>query len=662
MDNKSRKSAQQAETASVNTSAMKRRRYTLTVIAIIAILAVFAAFTFAWFTGMVQNKNNKISAGNINLKLLTTTPTKTISTYTGRDDSNLTTAPVVSAGDTIQKILYDVDTNEYFQPTTATRTIADLDDKSDVITKFLETVVDKAAGTTSTDITNEMPNFRQQRPIIVYNNSDSATVNYTVDFVTREFEKQINDQQAGLSTAYYFNYTPLKIQSFSAGDASYPNAVDAYDLPETVLSNVKTYNSTATYNGNLALEPGTTVNNIANDIAMIDESTQEFGAGGAANMGISIPPRSCHIYMVDMGISYTAGNSYQNSDLSIDIVLSSSQKGDIVHNVNTEAELKQAIADIASNTDKVGHSGDTIVMLSDIEITSDITPYDPVSSTTMAAVYNLYPNGHTLKFADSGLLQIRFPDATQSPDATVITMDIGSDLAGTILGADHIQFAGSADRDCVVNWFSDIAKKDDGTVIIDPANTAVKGGLTPTHGTMTGNIIVSDPDNAVVVNVRTILEYNVARYADYNNLISETVSYDSGDGTSTTPFVIKTDAQLAKFISEEIANAANSYAAEKYYRIEGKIGEIKNLPDMSAIKAHIQLAPGAIISDLDVQKKATAATTLFTQDKVGTPTSLTGIAFYNDTVLITDHTVNNAFLHLTSGNGTESGYITAVTP
>ena len=663
MDNKSRKSAQQADTASVNTSAMKRRRYTLTIIAIIAILAVFAAFTFAWFTGMVQNKNNKISAGNIELKLLTTTPTKTISTYTGRDDTNVAMAPVVSAGDTVQKALYDVDANEYFQPTSEKRTVADLDDKSDVITKFLETVVNTDTGATSTDITNEMPNFRQQRPIIVYNASDSATVNYTVDFVTREVEKQIEDKQAGLSTAYFFNYTPLKIQSFVKGDAKYPNAEDAYDLPETVLENVKSYNSAAAYDGTLTLESGIRVNNLANSIAMIDESTQEVGAGGTENMGISIPPHSCHVYMVDMGISYTAGNSYQNSDLSIDIVLSSSQKGDIVHNVNTEAELKQAIADIASNTDKVGHSGDTIVMLSDIEVKSDITPYSAISSTTMSAVYNLYPNGHTLKFSDGGLLQIQFPSAVESPEVTAVTMDIGSDMAGTILGADHIQISGSADRDCVVNWFSDIAKKSDGTSITNPAGTEIAGGLVPTNGTMSGNIILSAPANGVVVNTRTVLEYNVARYADYNNLISETVNYESGDGTaSATPYVIKTDAQFAKFVAEEIKNAAQPTPAEVYYRVEGEIGEIKNLPDMSAIKAHVQLAPNAVVRDLDIQKKAVAPTVLFTQDKVGTSGNLTGVAFYNDTAIITDNSVNNAFLHLTSGNGTESGFVTAVTP
>ena len=47
MDRKSRKSAPADNIAAVNTGAMKRRRYTMTVIAIIAVLAIFAAFTFA---------------------------------------------------------------------------------------------------------------------------------------------------------------------------------------------------------------------------------------------------------------------------------------------------------------------------------------------------------------------------------------------------------------------------------------------------------------------------------------------------------------------------------------------------------------------------------------------------------------------------------------
>lgn len=589
MDKYPKKNPQTAQGEAIDTAAMKRRRYTMTIIAIIALLAIFAAFTFAWFTGLASNKNNKIRAGELALELLTTSPTQTlaIKDYT---TANHTTAEDLAVAKSVEDMLYKIATDQYGDALTptGTRDVVSMDDNPHAFVKFLETSSLDNLQTTAKEIDGKLPDFRQQRPIIIYNGGESD-MKYTVDFLTRQVKEQIDDANASLDTAYYFNYTPLVVDDYAtkAGNADYKAAFPtAYDIPEGVLAgkykNIKSsVIGGTTCDSNLqivadnlagAAAPNTVVN-MAKNIETIDntkhwDASKPTGAGYGDPGELKIAPHSCHIYMVDMGITFTAGNTYQNSDLTIDILLrTGAQGGDTIHYVNTETELADAIKTITGTTPNAGHSGDSIILTNDITVKTDLTDYDTTATPVVKpGIFNLVLNGYTLNFeGDKAALMVQFPDVVAG-ETTLQTMDVGSPEGGRILGADKIQIKGNGTKNaCVVNWYSDIAARLDTAtnayVNIDTPDKYTGGAATPNEGQSSlvaanlaqnsfvlpaapnDTIIVpgdSDPANAspatldvpVTVNLRTVLQQRASRYTDYNNLIIPAAYGSYGDSTT----------------------------------------------------------------------------------------------------------------------------------
>ena len=689
MDNKQRtvpggKSAQ--TDAQVNTGAMKRRRYTMTIIAIIAILAIFAAFTFAWFTGIARNANNEITAGNLALQLLTTSPTSTTWGYVsgatgdtanptykfkGADgteinwahqsgDDGLTNAlptkPIINlpttagSGMPSKKLLY----TNYAVSTGAsaevrTRTIVSMDDTPSALVKFLETY-DQALGLSEFGIYEELPNFRQQRPIIVYNPS-GRDMSYDIDFLSYEMKKDRTDPQAALDTAYYFNYTRMALDLNSASlDTVNANANDAYDLPEGILAGQWGGDSIQPLTTDVNLIAGNYKNNLANDIASI--TPKAFDASATEKL-MTIAPHSVHIYMVDMGIPYTAGNSYQNSDLTIDVVMTTQQLGDTIHKIKTVEDLENALAAITDADTNNGNSGDTNMLMDDIDVTKDITQYADGSSTVKPGIFNLVLNGYTLTFSDTygadgsvatqGYLKVQFPDGAVS-NTTVQTMDVGSADGGEIINANRLMITGNdkPEQQCVVNWYTDICKRItatgspaaeikftmDGYYINDTVNNVVNIAAQPsnlTDTTLGASQIITDgsADAKVTVVQRTTAGYITSRYTEWDNIDTDLAAQKTlaelfpnadpavtVDGTTAEKaYIIDSKEDLKMFV--ELMNGGKkltdgtaltaSIQANNFFKVSSRIGEIKHFaPITGATEVTLLFDGNASITDIDV--------------------------------------------------------------
>lgn len=600
MDRKSRRAASAANVSAVNTGAMKRRRYTMTIIAIIAILAIFAAFTFAWFTGIARNSNNQITAGTVALQLLTTSPTNTIGETNPGDITLPAELPTKDAPKAADDLLYNYTANA----TPLERDVVTLDENENTLTKFLETVErDPVSGevtATASEIIGALPNFRQQRPIIVYNPSSSAA-EYTIDFVTHEIAQDADDPQAALDTAYYFNYTRLYDASNITEPGNGSFTINSYDIDESVLGGKWSDIANPGAYPTLAADTDTVQKNIATSIHPISGKTYNPALGATEDV-ITIGANSVHIYMVDMGITYTAGNSYQLSDLSIDIVLTTGQTGDTIHRVSTLAELEQALKDITDGDDTTGRSGDTIILTSNITVDKDITPRD--GGVIKPGIFNLIPNGYTLTFeGNAAKLEVKFPTEAVAK-TTAQTMDIGSPDGGKIIGSDHIQITGNDKTDgtfCSVNWYTDIADK---TLVLtdesyisegDPANAAFK------NAGLTGDIIVNGAYNKVLVIQRTAAAYEAARYNEWALLDIDGISLDSlapapiqdkADGSTgkagdiNNPYVIDS-AEDFKFVAEALNGTLDGVTveADTYFIIKGSVGNIKHVPAIAPATA-----------------------------------------------------------------------------
>lgn len=638
-----------------------RRRFIVTLIAVAVVLATLAAFTFAWFTGFAVNSDNRISTGETTLQLLTTSPTLTIEA----GSETHTAAPTFIKAGTAQSILYNLsDSGE--------RTVVSLDDNPHALAKFLETS-DGAQG-----IDDAFPDFRQQRPIIVYNASDVLT-SYTLEFLTHEAGAQISDVFASLDTAYYFNYTPLVVDGYdSLADAAYRAAFPSrYDIPEGVLSG-KLPGVSATRVGGNDYDASTikliadrtadgevnTILNMAREIRRINRSLRTQNSADE-DTAVQIAPHACHIYMVDMGITHTAGNTYQRADLSIDILLQQgSRGGDTIHYVNSEESLRDAVKAICEpgRAGRKGNSGDTILLTADVTVTGDISPWNGNGTVAGGAnnlnegIFNLVLSGHTLTLeGDGAALMLRFPDVDKA-GVTLQTMDIGSPEGGRIVGADKLQITGnSTPNSCVVNWYWDIAFHADGsTPIANPADEAdgasaivsYRTGTSPEEGVAipgTGfavgkTIVVAGTDAhslpvPVTTVVRTGLQQRAARYTDYHDC-SVAASYGRvqsviPDGSPERPFVVNSRETFVKMIYDLTGVAPSGAgflpartdfsavpAGSLNFLLTENVADIKNLPKSlhsfaapavqggAATEVNLIFAPGKRLVGLDTQGEA----------------------------------------------------------
>jgi len=353
-------------------------------------------------------------------------------------------------------------------------TLISLNDDENTARKFFEYDGKKS-------IEGVQPKFRLLRPLIIQNTSNSD-VNYTVEFITKEIANP------GLSTAFFFNYTKV------GGDIPNQAMVMGEQNP---------------------LPAGETVNNLGVDIKKI-----------GVNAPVVIKANSTHIYMVDMGIAQTAGNSYQGAGLMLDIVLASSVDSNIARAISDQDTFKNAIM---QNT-----GSDTLTLTKNVIIDSTI-----VSNNA----FNLDLNGNTLQFASGGSLTINFPNAPS-------TMDFGSNKGGRVIGANAINFVGVEGKS-VLNWYTDITGCDMPTnsvgVIINPKTMDIPNDNTggDTSSNTTGD------------------------YIDYNKIITA-LSYAGGDGKSMkTPFVVETPEQFKRFVEDK--NAI-------FFTVSKKISNINNVP------------------------------------------------------------------------------------
>ncbi|WMJ23738.1 hypothetical protein RBG61_03490 [Paludicola sp. MB14-C6] len=226
-------------------------RLILGIVLSVGLLTAIAVNSFAGFSGTVANKNNKIVTANVAMKLMTTNkPVNILPNSSGESKAAplpTTIAEIFSNGNSLISIDEEDKTNRKFFEYNGKSEIADI-----------------------------QPGFRQQRPLIVQNNSN-ADIDYTVEFITREIENK------GLSNVFFFDYTKV------GGDI--PNA--SFHQSDTTL-----------------LKPQTSVQNIGSAIQKIGKEKP-----------IRIKAHTTNIYVVDMGIQSTAGNAVQGAGMLLDIIL-----------------------------------------------------------------------------------------------------------------------------------------------------------------------------------------------------------------------------------------------------------------------------------------------------------------------------------------------------
>lgn len=350
------------------------------------------------------------------------------------------------------------------------------------------------------------PNFRMRRPLIITNYSETA-VSYTVDFIVKEIEK------SGLSGACFINYTRL-------GD----------DISNEDLQ----------AGANISLSAQSTVENLACAI-------KQIGSDGA----ISIAANSSHIYIIDVGILHTAGNAVKGAGLELDILLSTTQGGDVIRSIHDANGLKQALAD--------NMGGETFLLTNDIIITETLTSNQ---------VFNLDLNGYTLTFEENGMLEVFYP-------LSLATMDIGSDKGGTIIGSEAMLFHGQKGKS-VLNWYSDITNRiapsiyentilylytvDENQAISRPSTSSSDMSSEPVSSEVTSSEEGSLPTSSTAEPYES--------YANYNAILSSAEL--SGDGSMRNPYIIETIADF-KYLIEQAR-------PQSYYKLVGRIEKVKEIP------------------------------------------------------------------------------------
>ncbi len=308
---------------------MKTIRLVLILLLVCGVFVVTTAFSMAWYTGVTTNKNNRMTTGTVSVKLLTTNrPIQVVS-----PDGSETTAPP-----------FPKTTGELFLNDNK---LIVLDDNENATRKFFEM-------NGSGEISGVTPNFRLQRPLIISNESESP-VNYSIDFLCREVEKQ------GLGSCTYFNYTKI-----------------GEDIPNEELMD----------ENQTQLSPHKTVENLAMNISRIGDSAP-----------VPLAAYSSHIYIIDMGILPTAGNVSQGAGIELDIILATSQGVNAVHSINDQASFEKAIVN--------NKGGETFLLTKSVSINKALRSNN---------IFNLDLNGNTLTFEEDGMLEVFYPITQASMD------------------------------------------------------------------------------------------------------------------------------------------------------------------------------------------------------------------------------------------------------
>lgn len=410
-------------------------------------------------------------------------------------------------------------------------------------------------------------NFRQQRALIVSNESNEK-LTYALSFKTQKLGE--ND----LSSAFYFNYTRV------GGDIE---NVDFHDE-----SGVK-------------LKAEKTIDNLGVSIKTIGEEKP-----------VQIPPNTTHVYIVDMGVLYSAGNSYLNAGLQLDIMLTMSQGGDGTFEIRDMDSFKTAI--------KANKGSTTFVLSEDVEVS------EPLKSTE---VFNLNLNGHTLDFVGDGALEIKFPNRQA-------TMDFGSMDGGKVNGAKAVTFVGISGKSAL-NWYPDItgiekpskfenviignvtipnytppssepivesssnnstpsSKPEDNSSDISSSSSSSSDETSSSSSSSSSDETSSTDDNSSNTSSNnssnTSSVPGVAGYADFNKIIAPD-NYSFGSGSRAEPFVLGTLGEFKKFILE-------TQTEETFYLLTFTISHLKNLPEISFEKQGIlQVEFGCRLEYLD---------------------------------------------------------------
>lgn len=407
-------------------------------------------------------------------------------------------------------------------------------------------------------------NFRQQRALIVSNESDEK-LTYSLAFKTQKLGE--ND----LSSAFYFNYTRV-------GEN---------------IENVDFHNKSG-----VKLSPAKTIDNLGVSIKTIGEQKP-----------VQILPRCTHVYIVDMGVLYSAGNSYLNAGLQLDIVLTMSQGSVGTYAIN---DMNSFIAAIGENEGSA-----TFVLEKDVIISK------PLKSTE---VFNLNLNGFTLDFVEKGALEVKFPNRQAA-------MDFGSMDGGQIHGAEAVSFVGVNGKS-VLNWYPDITglekpSKFENVIvsnIVIPnyappsskppdnsntnsssnGNSSSTSSSKPVDGSSdmessSNNSSDESSDNSSDESSDTSSDNSsdtsslpgVAGYTDFNN-IDVSNSYADGDGSREAPFVISTLEEFKKFIFEPPTEE------RIFFHLAFTVSHLKNLPeDVLEKEAALQVDFGCKLEYLD---------------------------------------------------------------
>lgn len=164
-------------------------RLVLGIIILFGILSYTIFYSLAGFSGIAQNKNNKITTANMSMDLLTTD--KPINILPNSNGESLP-AP-------LPQTIADLFANG--------NTLISIDDGNSENRKFFE-----YQG--KSEITDIQPGFRQQRPLIVQNKSN-VEIEYTIEFITREI------LNPGLSKVFFFHY--VKVGDDIANDSIVPD-------------------------------------------------------------------------------------------------------------------------------------------------------------------------------------------------------------------------------------------------------------------------------------------------------------------------------------------------------------------------------------------------------------------------------------------------------
>ncbi|MEG2429102.1 MAG: hypothetical protein RSA99_01835, partial [Oscillospiraceae bacterium] len=298
----------------------------VTAICFLLIVLVFTGY--AWFTYHSDNKGNIIKTSNPKLSLIATD----LAIDCPPDKNGVTKFPeipntlgeIISNGDGMISIENNEKTNKSKR-------------------KFLEYQGESK-------ILNVLPNFKQQRTLIVANETDTP-MSYMLNFNTKAINKD-------LSTAFLFDYA--KVQG---------------DIPISEINE----------NSQYRVEMERTVENIGSCIEPIGK-----------NRPVKIPANTAHAYNVNSGIISTAGSAYADAGMEMDIVLSAVQMDNINENrlitVGTGEKMESALTDL---------NGGELLLLSD-----DITITKPVIANN---VFNLDLNGHTLNIEKGGSITVQYP-------------------------------------------------------------------------------------------------------------------------------------------------------------------------------------------------------------------------------------------------------------